>query len=93
MLLLVTDPIKALADRMPTKYLQDFFAEKDIEEKIFAVEGESGTNMIPNVVVVEHIANCGRDEAKQLAGVFRKIDFANGDINHFLAHLAQALAV
>lgn len=89
----MADPIKALADSMPTKYLRDFFAEKDIAEVTFEVAGDSGVNHIPNAVVVEHIAKVDAAEAGKLAGVLRRIDFANGDVNHFLAHLAQALAV
>ena len=85
--------IKDLAPTMPTKYLRAFFAEKDIPEVTFEVEGpEWGTNFIPNTVVVEHIAKVCVDEAKGIAGILRKIDFANGDVNHFLAHLAKALA-
>lgn len=85
--------IKDLAPAMPTKYLRDFFAEKDIPEATFEVEGpEWGTNFIPNTVVVKHIANCGKDEADKIADVLRKIDFANGEVNHFLRHLAGALA-
>ena len=85
--------IKALAPTMPTKYLQDFFAEKDIPEVTFEVEGpEWGTNFIPNTVVAEHIAQTSGDEAKKIADVLRQIDFANGDVNHFFKHLAGALA-
>ncbi|NJN70892.1 MAG: hypothetical protein HC801_11890 [Nitrospira sp.] len=90
---MVNTEIKSLASKMPTKYLRDFFAEKDIPEKTFEVEGpEWGNNFIPNTVVVEHITLCKAEEAKQIEGVLRRIDFVNGDVNHFLAHLAQALA-
>lgn len=85
--------IKDLAPTMPTEYLQNFFAEKDIPEATFEVEGpEWGTNFIPNTVVVEHMTQIGEDEARQIEGVLRKIDFHNGDVNHFLGHLAKALA-
>lgn len=84
--------IKSLAPKMPTKYLRDFFAEKDIPEVIFDVEGPGGSNSIPNGVVVEHITTCGADEAEQIADVLRKIDFHNGDTNDFLRHLAGAIA-
>ena len=84
--------IKDLAPKMPTEYLRNFFAEKDIPEKTFEVVGPSGKNWLPNTVVVEHIVLCGEDEAEQIGDVLRKIDFANGDVNHFLAHIAQALA-
>jgi len=87
------DTIKQLAPKMPTKYLRDFFAEKDIPAKIFEVEGpEWGTNLIPNEVVVEHITIAPKNELGRIEDILRGIDFANGDINHFLNHLAKALA-
>ena len=84
--------IKELAPTMPVKYLRNFFAEKDIAEvewELVANDGE--THFIGNVVVIEHIAGCSADEANKIADVLRKIDFANGDVNHFFQHLAGAL--
>lgn len=89
---MASQEIKALAPAMPTKYLRDFFAEKEIPETTFEVDGPSGPNAIPNAVVVEHIAQCSVAEATEIGNVLRKIDFANGDVNHFLAHLAKAIA-
>lgn len=83
--------IKDLAPKMPTEYLRNFFAEKDIPEKTFELEGPGGTNFIPNTVVVEHMTLIGEDEADKIAGVLRQIDFHNGDVNDFLGHIAQAL--
>ncbi len=89
----MSQKIKDLAPKMPTKYLRDFFAEKDIPEAVFEKEGpEWGTNIISNAAVVEHIALCNLEEARQIESVLRKIDFHNGDVNHFLDHLAGALA-
>lgn len=86
------DTIKELAPKMPTKYLRDFFAEKDIPAKIFEKTGSDGMlHMIPNEVVVEHMTKVSAEEAESLAGVLRQIDFRNGDVNHFLEHLAGAL--
>jgi hypothetical protein len=84
--------IKDLAPELPTEFLRNFFAEKDIPETTFEVEGPSGMNMIPNTVVVEHMQLCPAHELKGIEGILRKIDFANGDVNHFLGHLAKALA-
>lgn len=88
----VNDTIKELAPKMPTKYLRDFFAEKDIEAKTFEKEGKDGTpHFIPNEVVVEHMTKVSAEEAAALAGILRQIDFHNGDVNHFLEHLSGAL--
>jgi hypothetical protein len=85
-------PIKSLARKMPTKYLRNFFAEKDIAEVQWSLTAKDGTaHFIGNVVVVEHIAQCSTDEATKIGDVLRKIDFANGNVNHFFQHLAGAL--
>lgn len=86
------DPIKDLAPKMPTKYLRDFFAEKDIPEVSWDLKDNEGTwHFMSNVVVVEHMTLISEAEAEQIANVLRKIDFANGDVNHFLQHLAGAI--
>lgn len=77
---------------MPTRYLRRFFAEKDIPEQVFTVNGRSGPNSIPNAVVVEHFALCSPKEIAGIENTLRRIDFVNGDVNHFLNHLAKALA-
>jgi len=88
------DPIKALAPSMPTKYLRDFFAEKDIPETTFDFKDSKGTwHHMPNVCVVEQIAACPVDSGlRQIESTLRRIDFHNGSVNHFLAHLARGMA-
>lgn len=75
------------------QYLETFFEEKQIPEMTFEVEGPSGINYIPNQVVIEHIMITQGREQEQISNILRQIDFANGDVNHFLKHLAGALAV
>ena len=75
------------------KYIQNFFDEKEIPETTFEVEGPSGTNFIPNDVVIEHIKNAPTSEQNKIGDVLRKIDFMNGNVNDFLKHLAGALAI
>jgi len=88
----MTDAIKTLAPTMPTKYLRDFFAEKDLPEVEWELTDDNGeTHFIGNLVVLEHIAQTNEDEATRIGDVIRRIDFANGDVNHFLKHLAGAL--
>ena len=84
---------KALSALFPEgSYLAMFFAEKEIPSRLFEIEDSEGTlHMIPNECVIEVIAQVGKDEREQIEGVLRRIDFANGDVNHFLLHLAKAL--
>lgn len=75
------------------RYLQVFFQEKGLAELIYDVTAPDGTaHMIPTSVVVEMISQAPAHEQDQIAGIIRRIDFANGDIHHFLRHLATALA-
>jgi hypothetical protein len=88
----MTNTTQDLAPRMPTPYLRAFFAEKEIPEVNWTLTADDGTeHQISNLVVVEHIACVSKGEADQIANVLRKIDFANGDVNHFFKHLAGAL--
>lgn len=74
-------------------YLYKFFQEKEIPARSFSVTDSQGLNhTIPNTVVVEHIAQTGPGERRKIEGILRQIDFKNGDVNHFLEHLANAIA-
>jgi len=75
------------------KYLDMFFAEKDLPIKTWTIEAPDGTSHIINSnVVLEHLAQAPKSEKDQIADIIRKIDFANGDVNHLLHHLAGAIA-
>lgn len=77
----------------PGTYLHSFFSEKKIPYKVFKVTDSQGlTHDIPNEVVVEAIAQTRGSERKKIEDTLRKLDFRNGDVNHFLAHLAKGLA-
>ena len=76
-----------------TKYIKNFFDEKEIAYEVFEVESPNGTmNMIPNEVVIEHIKNVPISEQKKIEVILTKIDFMNGNVNHFLKHIAGAIA-
>jgi hypothetical protein len=75
-------------------YLSTFFDEKDLEPRTYEVKAADGTpNFIPSDVVIEAIHGAPAAEQEKIADVLRRIDFANGDVHHFLEHLAGALAV
>lgn len=74
-------------------YLNRFFAEKVIPEREFTVTDSQGMDhFIPNGVVVEAIAQTSGAERKKVEDTLRQIDYRNGDVNHYLEHLAKALA-
>ena len=75
------------------KYLNDFFAEKEVPIKTWTIKAPSGmAHIINSQAVLEHVAVASRGEKKQISDMLRRIDFANGDVNHFLKHLAGAIA-
>jgi hypothetical protein len=74
-------------------FITTFFNEKQLDERTYEVPGPGGTlNMIDSDVVIDHIKLTRGEERKQIEGILRRIDFMNGDVHHFLRHLAQALA-
>lgn len=77
---------------MSQRYLQTFFAEKDLPFQSWEILSSSGVpHMIDSEVVIEAIMNAPEDEQRKIADIIREIDFRNGDVNHFLKHLAKGL--
>jgi hypothetical protein len=73
-------------------YINRFFKEKEIPFQQWEIEDEDGTiHIINNEVIIEHIKTTNGIERKTIENILRKIDFSNGDINHFLKHLAYGL--
>jgi len=77
-----------------TKWIDTLIAEKGIDtDMVLEVEGGSGTNYIPLECVLDAVkATCAAEQA-QIKSTLVKIDFMNGDIVHFFAHLAKAIAI
>ena len=75
-------------------WLDTFLDEKNIDlDREFEVEGPSGTNFIPVACVVEAIKQTVGAEQAEIKNTLVKIDYLNGDVYHFLNHLAGALAI
>ena len=80
-------------DSAITKNLKMFFDEKDLPLESWDIMSKNGTmNYIDNEVVIEHILVSPESEKKQISNMITKIDFMNGNVNHFLKHLAGAIA-
>ena len=60
---------------------------------IFEKMSSDGTpHILDTEVVIEHIGITTDEERKKIEDTIRKIDFQNGDLNHFFDHLAGAIA-
>lgn len=76
------------------KYLNDLLAEKNIDlEETLEVTGDWGVNFIPVGCVVEAILQAPKIEQTKIKNILVMLDFKNGNILHFFAHLAKAIAI
>ena len=86
--------IETLATPKQMNFFETFFSEKDLTDEVYTVTSENGTpNIIPSSVVIEAVKRTRGEEAKKIETILRKIDFLNGNVHHFLQHLAQAMAL
>ena len=75
-------------------FLNRFFNEKNLDARVYEVTSANGTtNHIPSEIVIEAVKATRGQEAKQIESIIRKIDIHNGDVHHFLNHLAGAMAI
>ena len=75
-------------------FFETFFSEKDLTDEVYTVTSANGTpNIIPSSVVIEAVKRTKGEEAQKIETILRKIDFLNGNVHHFLQHLAQAMAL
>lgn len=74
-------------------YFHNFFSEKTGIKDSFDITLDDGSfHIVETGVICEMIARTKGTERKNIEGIMTKIDFHNGDINHFLNHLATGIA-
>jgi hypothetical protein len=71
------------------KYLELFFEEKEIKFEAWEIYHNEQLHLIDTDVVIEAIKGAPTREQEQIANTLRKIDFVNGNVNHFLKFLAE----
>ena len=77
-----------------TTWLNTFIDEKGIDrEDVIEAKGQSGMNLIPVGCLLEAMEQAPTREQATIAIMLQKIDFANGNVMHYLTHLAQAIAI
>jgi len=77
-----------------SKWLDVFLYEKGIDmDETVEAEGPGGTNWIPVGSLVELMKQAPRHEQTGIKNMLVRIDFVNGNVRDYLAHLAQAIAI
>lgn len=75
------------------KWLDTLLDEKGIRpDEVLDAQGPSGTNWIPVQCLVEMIKVAPAHEQAGIKTMLVKIDFVNGNVRHYLAHLCKAIA-
>ena len=77
------------------KWLDTFVSEKGLNlEAVFEADGKDfGANFIPLGSIVEFIKACDDATKSTIKTNFVKIDFMNGDVNHFFQYIANGMAI
>ena len=71
--------------------LKYFFEEKQLEHRTFVVEHNGMFHIIESDFLQDVIVNhTPPHEQEEIRKIIAQIDFRNGDVNHFLNHLAVA---
>ena len=74
-------------------WLDTLIEEKGIDlEDYFYFDKDGEFNIMQYGTVVEAIKSTSKEEQNKIKHILVEIDFKNGNIEHFLKHLGQALA-
>lgn len=69
-------------------WFETFLNEKQLPFELFDIHHKNETHMIDTDFVTELIKEAPLKEQQDIKSMIVKIDFVNGDINHFFKHLA-----
>ncbi|PLS19066.1 hypothetical protein CVD28_01280 [Bacillus sp. M6-12] len=74
-------------------FLKTFFEEKNVPVTTFQYEKGIHFITLSNYDVIESLlASSDKNFLSQVEEMLRKIDFLNGDVNHFLQHMGNGMA-
>jgi len=74
------------------KWFDTFLSEKELPYEAWDLTAKDGTpHHIDSDVVIEAIKGASSQEQESIKAMVVKIDFVNGNVNHYFQHLAQAL--
>ena len=70
-------------------YLKNFFDEKDSIEKVFEVEFEGVNHIFSKEDVLTQLLSLDNKTLDKIRIQLVKIDFVNGDVNHFFKYVLK----
>lgn len=75
-------------------YITRYFDEKDLDDQVYEVESANGTvNFISTGDVIWALKTSEGDARRSIQRVLHQLDLCNGDVHHFLKHMAKGLAL
>ena len=75
--------------RQTTMNLNTFFEEKQIPFQQFEIEHNDETHILDNEFVIDLIKGTTGSEREGIKKILAQIDYHDGDVNHFLRHMAE----
>lgn len=72
------------------KWIDTFMTEKDLPIRTYEIEWNGQTHFVESDFVVSVAKQSSDNEKRFIRDTITKIDFMNGDVHHFLNHLATA---
>ena len=75
-------------------FITRFFEEKGLDNQVYEVKSLNGThNILCTDDVVWALKQASGTERQSIERVLRELDRRNGDVHHFLKHMAQGVAI
>ncbi len=82
----------ALTQTAFIKWFERFLEEKELSYQTWEIKDSQGvTHILDSDVLIEQVKFAPIHEQAQIKQTIVKIDFLNGDVNHFFKHLVGAL--
>ena len=75
------------------KWLRTFIEEKELEGTSFDFKTNGVFNIMPIGTVIEFTAQLSEERQYKIKETLVKIDFKNGDVLHYLKHLARGISL
>lgn len=77
----------------PGEWLKLFFEEKALDNRVYEVEAGDNLHILDTQTVISLIQQAPKHEQTNIMNMLIQIDYYNGDVHHFMEHLARCFAM